>query len=95
LFSKKIHCGDHEDIAGLRLSREVYTPFGSTKEIFIEVWKETGMTQNGIDQAIALGLSAKKLWRVFSAAEKRHPFNKTALRCGIRFSVAYPERMNT
>lgn len=73
----------------------LYRHFGSTKEIFIEVLeRDKNDAEESIDQAISMGLSAKKLLEGFFQLQKNDiAFNKNRIEVAVyEFSVAYPEQ---
>jgi AcrR family transcriptional regulator len=73
----------------------LYRHFGSTKEIFIEVLeRDKNDAEESIDQAISMGLSAKKLMEGFFQLQKNDiAFNKNRIEVAVyEFSVAYPEQ---
>lgn len=98
LFSKKgftaVTMKDICEACGLSRGG-LYRHFGSTKEIFIEVLeRDRNDAEASIDQAIALGLSAKKLLEGFFQLQKNDiAFNKNRIEVAVyEFSVAYPEQ---
>lgn len=73
----------------------LYRHFGSTKEIFLEVLeRDKNDAEESIDQAISMGLSAKKLLEGFFQLQKNDiAFNKNRIEVAVyEFSVAYPEQ---
>ncbi len=73
----------------------LYRHFGSTKEIFIEVLEQDkNDAEESIDQAIALGLSARKLMEGFFLLQKNDiAFNQNRIEVAVyEFSVAYPDQ---
>lgn len=73
----------------------LYRHFGSTKEIFIEVLeRDENDAEESIDQAIALGLSAKKLLEGFFQLQKNDiAYSKNRIEVAVyEFSVAYPDQ---
>lgn len=73
----------------------LYRHFGSTKEIFIEVMeRDKNDAEESINQAIALGLSAKKLLEGFFSLQKNDiAYNKNRIEVAVyEFSVAHPEQ---
>ena len=73
----------------------LYRHYGSTKEIFIEVLeRDKNDAEASIDQAISLGLSAKKLLEGFFQLQKNDiAFNKNRIEVAVyEFSVAYPDQ---
>jgi AcrR family transcriptional regulator len=73
----------------------LYRHFGSTKEIFIEVLEQDkNDAEESIDQAIALGLSARKLMEGFFLLQKNDiAFNQNRIEIAVyEFSVAYPDQ---
>ncbi len=73
----------------------LYRHFGSTKEIFIEVLeRDKNDAEESIDQAIDLGLSAKKLLEGFFQLQKNDiAYNKNRIEVAVyEFSVAYPDQ---
>jgi AcrR family transcriptional regulator len=73
----------------------LYRHFGSTKEIFIEVLeRDKNDAAESIDQAIALGLSPKKLLEGFFQLQKNDiAYNKNRIEVAVyEFSVAYPDQ---
>lgn len=73
----------------------LYRHFGSTKEIFIEVLeRDKNDAEESINQAIALGLSAKKLLEGFFQLQKNDiAYNKNRIEVAVyEFSVAYPDQ---
>jgi AcrR family transcriptional regulator len=79
-----------------KLSRGgLYRHFGSTAEIFIEVLeRDKNDAEESIDQAIAMGLSARKLLEGFFQLQKNDiAYNKNRIEVAVyEFSVAYPEQ---
>ncbi len=79
-----------------KLSRGgLYRHFGSTKEIFIEVLeRDENNAEESIDQAIALGLSAKRLLEGFFQLQKNDiAYSKNRIEVAVyEFSVAYPDQ---
>ncbi|MDD3170006.1 MAG: TetR/AcrR family transcriptional regulator [Eubacteriales bacterium] len=77
-----------------KLSRGgLYRHFGSTREVFIEVLeRDKNDAEESINQAIALGLSAKKLLEGFFQLQKNDiAYNKNRIEVAVyEFSVAYP-----
>ncbi|HVI42323.1 MAG TPA: TetR/AcrR family transcriptional regulator [Anaerovoracaceae bacterium] len=73
----------------------LYRHFGSTKDIFIEVLeRDKNDAAESIDQAIALGLSAKRLMEGFFQLQKNDiAYNKLRIEVAVyEFSVAYPDQ---
>jgi len=73
----------------------LYRHFGSTKEIFIEVLeRDENNAEESIDQAIALGLSAKKLLDGFFQLQKNDiAYSKNRIEVAVyEFSVAHPDQ---
>jgi AcrR family transcriptional regulator len=73
----------------------LYRHFGSTKEIFIEVLeRDKNDAEESIDQAISMGLSAKKLLEGFFQLQKDDiAYNKNRIEVAVyEFAVAYPEQ---
>lgn len=73
----------------------LYRYFGSTKELFIEVLEQDrNDAEESIDQAIALGLSAKKLMEGFFQLQKNDiAYNADRIEAAVyEFSAAYPDQ---
>lgn len=73
----------------------LYRHFGSTEEIFIEVLeRDKNDAEESIDQAIALGLSPKKLLEGFFQLQKDDiAFNSNRIEIAVyEYSVAHPEQ---
>lgn len=73
----------------------LYRHFGSTRDIFIEVLeRDKNDAEESIDQAISMGLSAKKLLDGFFQLQKNDiAYNKNRIEVAVyEFSVAYPEQ---
>lgn len=79
-----------------KLSRGgLYRHYGSTKEIFIEVLeRDKNDAEESIDQAIAMGLSAKKLLEGFFQLQKNDiAYNNNRIEVAVyEFSAAYPDQ---
>lgn len=73
----------------------LYRHFASTKEIFIEVLeRDSNDAEQTLDQAIALGLSAKRLIDGFFLLQKNDILsNKNRIEIAVyEFSICYPEQ---
>lgn len=73
----------------------LYRHFGSTKDIFIEVLeRDKSDAESSLDQAIALGLSAKKLLEGFFLLQKNDiAFSKNRIEIAIyEFSMNHPDQ---
>jgi len=73
----------------------LYRHFGSTKEIFIEVLEQDqNDAEESIDQAISLGLSAKKLMEGFFQLQKNDiAYNRNRIEVAVyEFSIACPDQ---
>lgn len=73
----------------------LYRHFGSTKEIFIEALeRDKNDAEESIDQAIALGLSPKKLMEGFFQLQKNDiAYNKNRIDAAVyEFSAACPDQ---
>lgn len=73
----------------------LYRHYGSTKEIFVDVLElDSNDAEESINQAIALGLSAKKLMEGFFQLQKNDiANNRNRIEVAVyEFSVAYPDQ---
>lgn len=73
----------------------LYRHFSSTKEIFIGVLeRDKNDAEESIDQAISMGLSAKKLLEGFFQLQKNDiAYNKNRIEVAVyEFSIAHPEQ---
>ncbi len=98
LFSQKgftaVTMKDVCDACGLSRGG-LYRHFGSTKEIFLEVLeRDRNDAEESIDQAIELGLSARKLLDGFFQLQKNDiAYNQNRIEVAVyEFSVAYPDQ---
>ena len=73
----------------------LYRHFGSTKEIFIEVLeRDKNDAEQSLDQAIAMGLSPKRLLEGFFQLQRDDiAYNNNRIEVAIyEFSIAYPDQ---